>query len=551
MSKLNKSIHQDKKRAPDVVFNNQVLAPRHMRYLKQRDSSIQKKTSENKISSFSTTRVKTHKTSAAVFLLLALFLAALAAAAISFGGTAIKVYVLGGVIGIFAAVFVFRYPEWGAYLLIFSVFSNLSDLFTESGLPSINQPLIALVLVCILANHLLHTGRIMQLPRLTILEWSLLLYFAVIVLTVFIAADRWTALELIIRFAKDIVILFSIISALNTEKKLKTGFWVIMGTVSFLSLLGILQNISGNDQLTFLGLSKMSVLGQTTDTGETRYGGPMGLPNIWGQVLAAVFPLLLYRILYEPERWLRLAGILGGSFTLIAILLTNSRGAFVTLVVILPLIALEIRARFPTIMLAAGILLILVLLLPASYKNRLTNLSALFPTISESDITGDEAVTGRTSTMLTGLAMFRDNPFLGVGVGNFGIRFWDYATDIGLETGLGYTETLTIDRKPHSLYIEVLAETGLFGVLTFGSFFTLLIAALVRYRKDKVIRQSLSSLSTWLPASLMAILAYLISGTFLHGLLTFRFLWIIVGLTLSGLQISRNLPNKTRTTGLN
>jgi len=545
MSKINKSIHQDKKRAPDVVFNNQVLAPRHMKYLKQRDSSIQKKTSENKISSFSTTHVKTQKTSAAVFLLLALFLAALAAAAISFGGTAIKMYVLGGVIGIFAAVFVFRYPEWGAYLLIFSVFSNLSDLFTESGLPSINQPLIALVLVCILANHLLRTGRIMQLPRLTILEWSLLLYFAVIVLTVFIAADRWTALELIIRFAKDIVILFSVISALNTEKKLKTGFWVIMGTVSFLSLLGILQNISGNDQLTFLGLSKMSVLGQTTDTGETRYGGPMGLPNIWGQVLVAAFPLLLYRILYEPKRWLRLAGILGGSFTLIAILLTNSRGAFVTLVVILPLIALEIRARFPTIMLAAGILLILVLLLPASYKNRLTNLSALFPTISESDITGDEAVTGRTSTMLTGLAMFRDNPFLGVGVGNFGVRFWDYATDIGLESGLGYTETLTIDRKPHSLYIEVLAETGLFGVLTFGSFFTLLIAALVRYRKDKVIRQSLSGLSTWLPASLMAILAYLISGTFLHGLLTFRFLWIIVGLTLSGLQISRNLSNKT------
>lgn len=551
MSKLNRSIHQDKKRAPDVVFNNQVLAPRHMKYLKQRDSSIQKKTAENKTSSFSTTHVQTHKTSAAVFLLLALFLAALAAAALSFGGTAIKVYVLGGVIGIFVAVFVFRYPEWGAYLLIFSVFSNLSDLFTESGLPSINQPLIALVLVCILANHLLRTGRIMQLPRLTILEWSLLLYFAVIVLTVFIAADRWTALELIIRFAKDIVILFSVISALNTEKKLKTGFWVIMGTVSFLSLLGILQNISGNDQLTFLGLSKMSVLGQTTDTGESRYGGPMGLPNIWGQVLVAAFPLLLYRVLYEPKRWLRLAGILGGSFTLIAILLTNSRGAFVTLVVILPLIALEIRARFPTIMLAAGILLILVLLLPASYKKSLTNLSALFPTISESDITGDESVTGRTSTMLTGLAMFRDNPFLGVGVGNFGIRFWDYATDIGLESGLGYTETLAINRKPHSLYIEVLAETGLFGMLTFGSFFTLLIAALIRYRNDKVIRQSISALSTWLPASLMAILAYLISGTFLHGLLTFRFLWIIVGLTLSGLQISRNLPNKTRTTGLN
>ena len=70
--------------------------------------------------------------------------------------------------------------------------------------------------------------------------------------------------------------------------------------------------------------------------------------------------------------------------------------------------------------------------------------------------------------MLTGLAMFKENPFLGVGFANYSDNYWSYAGNLGLEASARNVGSESSARQPHSLYIEIMAETGFFGVASFG-----------------------------------------------------------------------------------
>ena len=68
---------------------------------------------------------------------------------------------------------------------------------------------------------------------------------------------------------------------------------------------------------------------------------------------------------------------------------------------------------------------------------------------------------GRMSEYAVGFRMFRDNPVLGIGYDNYAANYLDYSMRIGLDPR-------RTERSAHSLYLEVLAEQGLLGLLLFG-----------------------------------------------------------------------------------
>lgn len=457
---------------------------------------------------------------------------------IAYGEFKYNILLIGGILGIFLTLVIFLKPELAVYLLIITTVTNLSDLFTESGLPSINQPVVALALLCILANQLLKTGRVNLILKITPVEWALALYFVIVTASVFVANDRSTATEIIIVFTKNIVILYCIIIALNTPEKWKRGIWLTIIFAAILSSMGAFQLLTGNTDFTFFGLAKASILGQFTDEGVLRYGGPIGDSNVWAQILVSVVPLGVYRVLREKSPAVKVFSLVAVLLILSAVFYTYSRGAFFATALILAFIAWERRIELTKALFILGIGLTILAFLPQAYLSRLGTLVDILSPPSEYSVSEDESFLGRLSVMKVGFEMFSTHPFLGIGVGNYPGEYWSYAPKVGVEANVITTDQATISRQPHNLFIEVLAETGIFGIMSFLGFIFILFRTLGKTRKEFIETEPSDDWSAWISSINFAVLSYLISGLFLHGVF-FRYFWLFIALAMAAIHLPK------------
>ena len=449
-----------------------------------------------------------------------------------------KFYVIGIILGLSLAVILFLRPYLGAYLLVFTVFTNLSDLFTESGLPSINQPLVAVLLFVVLANMIFSPDKLVPLNKISRIEWSLAAYFLVVLLSIAVANDQNQAFDDALRLLKNIIILFTIFFTLNSRAKLRGAIDVLIYTTTAVTVLGILVSIT-NSEFTFWGLAQQSEIGQETLEGASRYGGPIGLANVWGQVLVALLPYYVYRFIDEKKNPLVKLFMLGAIVAcLLAIVLTGSRGAFVALLVIVPIILFELGFKLTNLIPLAGAGVLILLLLPSIYTSRFVNLLSGENEAGQS-IASDEAVIGRLEKMRAGFEMTKDHPFLGVGIGNYGTNYWDYAEELGLEPSITDIQSEEAQRDAHSLYIEIASETGLFGLATFLLFSGFLLVGVLNVLQLTKSLTIDSSWRYWLAPISISLVGYLVSGIFLHGIV-FRWFWIIAGLALSAIHLTEH-----------
>lgn len=463
---------------------------------------------------------------------------------IGFGGISYALYPIAGVLGIYLAVLIFFYPELGAYILLLTTISSLSDVFTNNGLPSINQPLVLITFICILANQALQTGRVSLIFKPTRVEWAILTYYVVIMASIYVANDRSESFSIFIDFTKNLILVYCIFTTLNTPRKIKTGIWIVIIVAAILSSFGVYQLITGNTQMTFGGLALRSTLHQLSDQGVLRYSGPVGDANIWPQILAAVLPLAIYRFLTEKTPLIKFASLLACLLLVTAIFYTYSRGAFITVVAILVFIALERRISFTSSIFVIILGLLVLSILPQSYRDRVSSVLDIINASGDITNVTDDSFSGRINEMRVGLAMFEANPFLGVGVGNYPSEYWTYAPSLGLESDVLSTDESTTSRQAHNLFIEVLSETGLFGMLSCGIFIYILFRSLWQNRD----RYGFDFPSSLMISIMMAILSYLFSGFFLHGVL-YRWFWIFISLALAGLHLPQK--DNVKSTSLN
>ena len=157
-----------------------------------------------------------------------------------------QLFILGGVVGLFLAIIVFQHPEVGAYLLIFFVFTNTSDLFTEKGLPSVNKPLIAITAMSILVHFVFKTEKRIRIPKLTRTELALLSYFIVISASTLVASDRILAFGSLVDLLKDVAVGLCVVITLNTKPKLKTGVSALLIAIALVSFLGIIKTLTAH-----------------------------------------------------------------------------------------------------------------------------------------------------------------------------------------------------------------------------------------------------------------------------------------------------------------
>lgn len=478
--------------------------------------------------------------SEALYLFIALLLAASAALAIGHPESRLGLFGALGIAGVAFALAIFVRPSLGANVLIVAVFTNISDELTELGYPSLIKPLVVLVAAAIFARYI-YIERASSPDRFTTarVEAFLFFFFVVTLLTYVVAADKHRAQTAILDLGKDIVIIYCIVFALRDAETWKRSAWIVILITVFLCLLGLYQKLTGAYASDFFGMASVKMDKVFDGSTTPRLGGPINAPNMWGQTVAAVLALVVFRLLYERSSARKFLLALAVLLLLYEILNTYSRGAYLAVLLVagMTLYLVGRHVNRMTILLGLIGLVLLIALLPAEYTARFQSLSALAPS-SEYGIYQDTSVRGRSSEMLTGLAMFAAHPFLGVGAGNYKNNYLTYSQQFGIE--LRYEE-----RDPHSLYVQVLAETGLIGFIAFAGVLIALYIALGRARKQTADFPTLSEWLPWLSSLQVALSAYLLAATFLHGAYI-RYFWILVALTLAAIRITHDLVEAQR-----
>lgn len=444
---------------------------------------------------------------------------------IGYRDSRLGLYAVGGMAAAgLAGAMLFR-PRLGTYILTMTIFTNVSSVLSDQGLPGVNKPLVALAFVSVMAAYFSHQKWAIRLKPV---EWLMLAYGGVWLASYFVAKDQYASVDQIVVIAKAFVILLVVVYSIQSQASWKWAIWLIILSTTLLAALSSYQVITGSFDQTFWGLATV-----TPDATQMRLSGPVGDPNFYGQILAAGLPLALYRTIDERERVLK--WIAGGSAILLvfAILNTYSRGAFLAMVVTLVLIAIERRVKPTFLIWVALATFVVVRSWPIGLTERIETLSIL---VSRDDaaVRSEGSFRGRTSEMVSGLHMFTEHPLLGVGIGNYETHYQDYASRLGLEQR-------TEDRQAHSLYLEVAAETGLLGLLALGSLFVGLLIGFAQARRKSRTLDRRSDWPTWITSLQMSLCSYLVTSTFLHGDYI-RYLFFLIALGAAAIHLSDHLP---------
>lgn len=425
-------------------------------------------------------------------------------------------------------------PSIGVYILAAFVYLNLSDILeVEFGIASINKVLVGLVFVSTLANRLVFQKKPFIFRRTELL---VLVYCLVLLFSAFVADDRGRAQTGAIDALKDFVIMVIVVQMCDNEKSWRNLQWAVLLSAVFVASLSCYQMLTKDFANNFFGLANAPTHEITTGFDSTRVTGPLSDPNYYGQILLMVLPIGFYGILTERRQFFRFVYVFATLAILAATIFTYSRGSFIALMLMIILIVRE--RRLNPYKIAAGVLVILAILLPIlppGYLDRIVTLSDVLP----ADVTQqtEASFRGRSSEMTIAAQMFADHPILGVGYLNYENHYADYNALLGLDDRAGA-------REAHDLYLEVLAETGIIGFLAFAAVLIGLFAAMQRAKRQFRLMQR-DDLAGWLSAVEYGLVSYLSTSIFLHGAYI-RYLWLLVAVALGGTVLAETLVRQRR-----
>ena len=428
-------------------------------------------------------------------------------------------------------------------VFFFVFYTNLAVVLTRfHGVPQIIASSIAALL-------LIPVARALIVERQPLVVTPVLPLVLIFLGTLFLAGVRSPEPTVVqhnigLYLTEGLLLYLLVSNAVRTTPVLTRVVWTLILAGALLGGLSIFQELThsyANDYAGFAQVDRLDTGGgfnvapdsATEKDLRPRLGGPLGSENRYAQILAVVFPLALIRVFRDPRRNRRLAA--GAASVLIAggIFLTFSRGAAVavalTILMMLLLRELKLRNVLPTL----AVLTAIVFFVVPDYITRLRSLEGVtaLSSASTSSTNGvDSAIEGRQTENLAALHVFIDHPVTGVGPG---VYFREYSRDYANRLGLRY---LGSDRRGHSLYLEMVADTGIIGLTAFlamaGAALVLLFRA-ARYWRDRDPERAIIASSL-----LFALIAYLASAMFLH-LSYQRYFWAVLALASAAVWVLR------------
>ncbi len=369
--------------------------------------------------------------------------------------TIVTVGALAGILVIFA------YPVAGVGALLLTVpFGRVRTISLPDNVEiTVNEPLVLLLLLAWLAGLIAGRWRISALPSLTI---PIVIVLVPMCLSALAAESLLLSLKEISKWSELFVIYLVTATTVQNRR-------VLAALVGVLLLAALAEVGIGLVQVAFqIGPPHFLAGGVLM-----RAYGTFGQPNPYGGYLALLLPIALAIALSAPKPGLRLTAWGVSSALAIGIAVSLSRGAWLGTLAALSMVWLleshvnRRRAVALAYLGITGLIIALMLrILPDAVLGRVTDLfvygSRLVQELRAGPNPENWAILERVSQWYAGWQMFANNPFLGVGIGNYPRAYETYALQ-GWPSGVGHA---------HNYYLNLAAEGGL---LTFTAFMLFLI----------------------------------------------------------------------------
>ena len=335
---------------------------------------------------------------------------------------------------------------------------------------------------------------------------------------------------------QGIVLYFLILNTVRTPVLLRRCLWAMVLAGVLMGALSLVQRVTHTYGKDYAGFAVSHPFAYPPDYDDTssssdepegqafqalypswRALGSIGDANYYAQIMIVLIPIALLRFWASSSWRERTPALLAVATISAGVVLSYSRGgAIAVFVVVAGLIAfryLRLRYVLPVIIAA---LLILAITEPMFIRR----IQTLGGGESGNPRAVDRSILLRRTIIIADYHIFLDHPLLGVGYGQapkyipwYG-RMYGYAQPAH---GAG----------AHSMYLEILAETGIAG---FGVFMLVIWAAV---KPMVVLRRywarSRPEYAHTLASLMLGLLAFLAAATFLHLSLT-RYLYLLLGL---------------------
>jgi putative inorganic carbon (HCO3(-)) transporter len=466
-------------------------------------------------------------------ILLAVLFVAIGGLAAGFGAIFLDnpLYPLLAVLGVAAILVAIRKPVIGLLVLVFITYIRLSNVLVEyHHLPSIAKFYIPFLLGIIAMRWVVYREE----PRGWQLAFvPLAIYGFVIGASIFYARNPGIARTEFDDYVKDAIMVIVIVIILQKGATLRQVIWALLLAGIFLGSLTTYQQLSGSFTNNFGGFANAEVRNIFGEVNDYRIQGPIS-SNYYALVLVALVPLEIDRLVNEKARWLRFLAVWALFVTTFSIFFTFSRGGLFAMLLVIALMLIRYPPKRAYIFGAVILLPLLLFILPASYFERLGNLTQI-ASIMFSQSAGDpglqeNALRGRLSEMTVSAQVFADHPLTGVGYGNFEEYYLDYSPALGLDLRRE-------NRAAHSLYLEIAAETGILGLAAFGF---LLFSAFrgLNWAYKRLMDAKLENYANIAYALAVSLIGYLAGSIFLHASY-FRYFWLIFAVACALPQVAK------------
>jgi putative inorganic carbon (hco3(-)) transporter len=319
---------------------------------------------------------------------------------------------------------------------------------------------------------------------------AFLLFFIIAVISLTQAASLAPAAMELARYL-SYVVLFLIVVKVRFTREQYTHFAKVFGlSVLIIGVYGIVQYIFGIS-LNTAGLYALK-------EAKGRVDSTLVNPNYYASFLNFVIPiLLLLAVVYFKDKKAQLLMFALYGIYVINLVLTYTRaawvamiGGFVLMVLLIPKDFIKNAVR-PHILLSFIVLLTVVYFMPDVQSRTYSALYAMEKILirnlpghvtgadhshgedggfftqepeeekAEDEATTSRAVVSRVTLWKTGWVMMKENPILGVGIGNYLVRYKDYVTKYP-ELYIGHDQY-----SVHNSYLKVGSETGFIGLAAF------------------------------------------------------------------------------------
>lgn len=285
------------------------------------------------------------------------------------------------------------------------------------------------------------------------------------------AWDEWN------RFARIIFMCFVAMMLLQEKKRLLSFLFVCMGSVAFFGVKGGAFSLATG--------------------GSYRVWGPPGSFIEGNNELALaelmILPLMLFFARQAKKGWPRLASYAAIVLTIMSILFSYSRGAFLAFGGLTLLLIMRSRYRIQSLIAVVVLVVPLMMLAPTQWKDRMFSGGGY----------GDESAMGRINAWHFAYNLAKDRVFGG--------GFRSFTTELFAR----YAPNPTDVHDAHSIYFEVLAEQGFPGLFIFLAILATTLWRLERLRSSRRHRGELGWVSELAAMLQYSVIAYMLGGTFL------------------------------------